>query len=599
MAILIECTACGRKTYAKDQFRGKKVRCPGCNEKMDIEGPRVPDHDVFVSYSSNDKPVAEAVCGALESQRVRCWIAPRDIAAGANWGSAIIGAIEDCRIMVVIYSSHANMSQQVLREVERAVAKNVTIIPFRIEDAKMSPDMEYFLSATHWLDAMGDELDSHLGRLVTMTKTMLVQLDGAAQGRTLSGAEASALAVLAGAVTGGGGRGEAPVAGPRGASIDVAVSRRPRKASKRSDTKLLAGVGVFALLILGGLIYLVTLATRGNNAPPQPAPPGGQAYASTSTPTPPAPSPQPPSNQRDQPGYRTPPPPTDGSRPVDANGSPTDAPGDDFDATDAFGKPRRDGVFPRRPRSGEAGPIRDAIANRVREKVGEFADAADGVDLKDTHMFDVLRAVDPRREPGSGGWEIDNGRLVSPGGGHQHYQLTAVSVMGDYQLTMFIGNVDGQTPRADVLIPVGRAQVWVVINGEGGAASGLREVAHRGERDPQNTTHTNVSMQGGREYGVSIRCTHTSGRQFHVVVELDTKPLFEWDGDPIELSPGGWDIPALNEAVNSASGVIGFGAEADRRYYRDVRLTVTDGRAKLMHGGAKPLGGFKPAPSPQ
>jgi len=34
-------------------------------------------HDVFVSYASGDKPVADAVCSTLESHGVRCWIAPR------------------------------------------------------------------------------------------------------------------------------------------------------------------------------------------------------------------------------------------------------------------------------------------------------------------------------------------------------------------------------------------------------------------------------------------------------------------------------------------------------------------------------------------
>jgi hypothetical protein len=34
-------------------------------------------HDVFISYSTKDKPIADAVCGTLERNGVRCWIAPR------------------------------------------------------------------------------------------------------------------------------------------------------------------------------------------------------------------------------------------------------------------------------------------------------------------------------------------------------------------------------------------------------------------------------------------------------------------------------------------------------------------------------------------
>ena len=46
-------------------------------------------HDVFISYAQEDKPVADAVCALLESKRVRCWIAPRDVLAGQEYAEAI------------------------------------------------------------------------------------------------------------------------------------------------------------------------------------------------------------------------------------------------------------------------------------------------------------------------------------------------------------------------------------------------------------------------------------------------------------------------------------------------------------------------------
>ena len=51
--------------------------------------------DVFISYSHQDKAAADAACSALESAGVRCWIAPRDVAPGADWAGAIVSAIED------------------------------------------------------------------------------------------------------------------------------------------------------------------------------------------------------------------------------------------------------------------------------------------------------------------------------------------------------------------------------------------------------------------------------------------------------------------------------------------------------------------------
>src|SRR3954466_12966575 len=124
-------------------------------------------YDAFISYCSEDKKIADAVCGTLEANKIRCWIAPRDVGAGRTWGSAIIDAIGDSAVMVVIFSKHSNASPQVLREIERAVNKGVAIIPFRVEDVVPSKDLEYFISSCHWLDAMNPPLEKHIGDLAT------------------------------------------------------------------------------------------------------------------------------------------------------------------------------------------------------------------------------------------------------------------------------------------------------------------------------------------------------------------------------------------------------------------------------------------------
>ncbi len=132
-------------------------------------------HDVFISYSSegNDKLIADAVCAKLEEQKIKCWIAPRDVIPGRHYGGAIVEAITDSRIFVLVFSNHANRSPQVLIEVERAVSKGVPVIPFRIEDVTPSKDMEYFLSATHWLEAITPPIEKHIQRLAVTIRTFL------------------------------------------------------------------------------------------------------------------------------------------------------------------------------------------------------------------------------------------------------------------------------------------------------------------------------------------------------------------------------------------------------------------------------------------
>ena len=129
--------------------------------------------DVFISYSHVDKATADATCATLEQAGIRCWIAPRDISPGDEWGAAIVKAIDQCRAMVLIFSSNANSSKQIRREVERAVNAGVPIIPVRIENVAPTEAMAYFMSTVHWLDAMTAPLENHLQRLAQSIKALL------------------------------------------------------------------------------------------------------------------------------------------------------------------------------------------------------------------------------------------------------------------------------------------------------------------------------------------------------------------------------------------------------------------------------------------
>jgi hypothetical protein len=121
--------------------------------------------DVFISYSTQDKLTADATCAILESQGIRCWIAPRDIPLGADWTESIIAAIETVPLMVLVFSKHANDSIQIKREVNLAIDSGVTVIPVRVEDVAPSKSLKYSISLNHWLDAFPAPLDNHLQKL--------------------------------------------------------------------------------------------------------------------------------------------------------------------------------------------------------------------------------------------------------------------------------------------------------------------------------------------------------------------------------------------------------------------------------------------------
>lgn len=122
-------------------------------------------HDVFVSYCSADKALADAVCAKLEASHVRCWIAPRNVLAGTEYADSIVSAIQGCKVFVLVFSSGANASPHVRRELERAVSKGKVVLPLRTEDVTPSGTFEYCLSNTHWLDAITPPIEERLREL--------------------------------------------------------------------------------------------------------------------------------------------------------------------------------------------------------------------------------------------------------------------------------------------------------------------------------------------------------------------------------------------------------------------------------------------------
>jgi TIR domain len=134
--------------------------------KQADEQTTTPDsYSAFISYAKTDGESAQEICASLETRGFRCWIAPRDVRAGREYGNEIIRGIEKSRCLVLVLSEAANESPFVRREVERAVSKRKPVFPIRIEEVLPSPGLELFVSTTHWIDAWSGSMHDHLSRL--------------------------------------------------------------------------------------------------------------------------------------------------------------------------------------------------------------------------------------------------------------------------------------------------------------------------------------------------------------------------------------------------------------------------------------------------
>ena len=98
-------------------------------------------------------PLPYRLCGLLEAEGIGCWIAPRDVPPGADYGESIIQAIEGTSATLLLLSTHANASIHVTHEVERATSKRKRVIPVRLEDIRPGPSLELHLATAQWVDA--------------------------------------------------------------------------------------------------------------------------------------------------------------------------------------------------------------------------------------------------------------------------------------------------------------------------------------------------------------------------------------------------------------------------------------------------------------
>lgn len=128
----------------------------------------ISSHEVFISHSSKDKEKAFQLCDILENKGIKCWISPRDTKGVGSFADDIIEAIDASQALVLVYSSHANKSNNVFREVVHAAKDDIEIIPYVIEKAPLSKRMEYYIESLHQIDATPQSVERPLEKLISV-----------------------------------------------------------------------------------------------------------------------------------------------------------------------------------------------------------------------------------------------------------------------------------------------------------------------------------------------------------------------------------------------------------------------------------------------
>ncbi len=126
-------------------------------------------YDVFISYQHDSKTIADNIVNFLESRKIRCWYAPRDVVG--DYATSICNAISNSKIFVLILNGSSSHSNHCLNEVEMAYRANeenngnIAIMPFRVDNKELNRAMEYYVKRLHWIDATNNSLEDAICNL--------------------------------------------------------------------------------------------------------------------------------------------------------------------------------------------------------------------------------------------------------------------------------------------------------------------------------------------------------------------------------------------------------------------------------------------------
>ena len=127
----------------------------------------------FISHATADRELTEKISEMLEARGIECWIAPRDLIPGRDYGEEIIRGIEETSATILILSENANNSTFVKKEIERAVSKSKPVFPVRIRQVMPSPGLELFISSAHWVDAWLPPMDVKMDQLANSIRPLI------------------------------------------------------------------------------------------------------------------------------------------------------------------------------------------------------------------------------------------------------------------------------------------------------------------------------------------------------------------------------------------------------------------------------------------
>jgi hypothetical protein len=105
--------------------------------------------DVIISYSRNDSDFVDRLEADLKAQNLTVWVDRRKLEGGQVWDTEIQGAIDHCRVLLMVISPAALESPWVTKEYQYALKRHKEVIPLRYHPTgELPPELQKL----QWVD---------------------------------------------------------------------------------------------------------------------------------------------------------------------------------------------------------------------------------------------------------------------------------------------------------------------------------------------------------------------------------------------------------------------------------------------------------------
>jgi adenylate cyclase len=132
--------------------------------------------DVFISYSRDDKDRVLELASRLRSAGVSIWIDQGGIDGAALWGEAIVHALDEAKVLLLMVSEAAVRSHNVAKEVVLTSERKGHILPVLLEPTVIPPSLKYPLAGIQQIEFFQGDREQNLQSILRSLERLGVRI---------------------------------------------------------------------------------------------------------------------------------------------------------------------------------------------------------------------------------------------------------------------------------------------------------------------------------------------------------------------------------------------------------------------------------------